>query len=167
MKEIKKDLYKMTFNKILSWTAVVLWMALIFNMSSQVAEQSDQLSKGITKVIIKTVEKIAPKAEFNIDDLDHILRKNAHFFAYLVLGVLVTNALRRNGVKGYRSVLIAIGICVLYAASDEVHQIFVPGRGPGVKDVIIDSAGAIVGIGVYCVAGRLVKKNKIKIENKY
>ncbi len=150
----------MTLCKIISWIAVLFWMALIFNMSSQVAEQSDQLSRGITKVIVKTVEKVAPKAEFDMDDFDHIVRKNAHFFTYLVLGVLVINALRRSEVKGGRSLAIALGICVLYAVSDEMHQIFVSGRGPGVKDVVIDSAGAIVGIGVYRVVGKLVKKNQ-------
>ena len=44
---------------------------------------------------------------------------------------------------------LALIVCVLYAISDEVHQMFVPGRGPGIKDVLIDSAGATVGIGVY------------------
>jgi VanZ family protein len=135
--------------KILSWAAVLLWIALIFNLSSQVADRSNQLSTGITEVIVKTVEKVAPIAKFDIESFNHIIRKNAHFFAYLVLGVLVMNAIRRSGVHGYRSVLITLGICVLYAISDELHQLFVLGRGGQVKDVIIDSAGASVGIGVY------------------
>jgi len=41
--------------KILSWVAVLLWMAVIFNLSSQVAAQSNQLSTGVTEVIVKTV----------------------------------------------------------------------------------------------------------------
>ncbi|WP_431191604.1 VanZ family protein [Peribacillus frigoritolerans] len=40
---------------------------------------------------------------------------------------------------------LAILIYALYAISDEVHQLFVIGRGPQVKDVLIDSAEAIVG----------------------
>ncbi|WP_027364988.1 VanZ family protein [Desulfotruncus alcoholivorax] len=146
--------------KIVSWAAVLLWMALIFNLSSQVAEQSNQLSTGITEVIVKTVEKVAPKAEFDIKSFNNILRKNAHFFAYLVLGILVLKALRRRGAHGCRTVILALGICVFYAISDEVHQLFVPGRGGQVRDVIIDSAGAGVGIGLYWVIGRLVKRNK-------
>lgn len=140
--------------KIFSGTAVLLWMALIFNLSSQVAEQSNQLSTGITEVIVKTVEKVAPKAEFNIKSFNNRLRKNAHFFAYLILGILVTKALRRSGVHGYRRVALALGICVLFAISDEVHQIFVPGRGGQVKDVLIDSVGASVGIVVYWVVAK-------------
>jgi VanZ family protein len=48
----------MSIHKILSWTAVILWMALIFNLSSQVTEQSNQLSMGITEIIVETVERI-------------------------------------------------------------------------------------------------------------
>lgn len=147
-------------HKFLSWTAVILWMALIFNLSSQAAEQSNELSTGITEVIVKTVEKVAPKAEFDIKSFNNILRKHAHFFAYLVLGLFVTNTLRRSGAHGYRSVIIALGICILYAISDEIHQLFVPGRGGQVRDIIIDSAGASVGLGLYWVVGRLVKRNK-------
>jgi len=152
----------MPINKILSWTAVILWMVLIFNLSSQVAEQSNELSTGITEVIVKTVEKVAPQAKFDVTSFNNILRKNAHFFAYLVLGILVLNALRRSGVTGTRSIALALGICVLYALSDEVHQLFVPGRGGQVTDVFIDSAGASVGVGLYWAAGKVAKKNRIR-----
>jgi VanZ family protein len=43
--------------------------------------------------------------------------------------------------------------CILYAISDEVHQLFVLGRGAQVVDVLIDSLGAFVGIGMYRVIG--------------
>ena len=100
--------------------------------------------------------QFAPGADFDIEGFNHIVRKNAHFFAYLMLGILVIYALRKSGVYGYRSVVIALGVCVLYAVSDEVHQLFVPGRGGQVQDVIIDSAGVSVGIGLYWVISRLV-----------
>ncbi|MGV8147186.1 MAG: VanZ family protein [Alkaliphilus sp.] len=40
-------------------------------------------------------------------------------------------------------------VCVLYAISDETHQIFVPGRSAQVSDILIDSVGAAVGILIY------------------
>jgi VanZ family protein len=49
-------------------------------------------------------------------------------------------------------------ICVLCAMLDEFHQLFVPGRGAQVKDVIIDTVGAIVGIGVCGIWGKLIKR---------
>jgi VanZ family protein len=146
--------------KIFSWSAVILWMGLIFYLSHQPATESNQLSKGITEVIVKEVEKVAPNAEFDIRGFNHIVRKNAHFFAYLVLAVLVINAFRRSGIYGYRSVGIALLICVLYAISDEVHQLFVPGRGSQAKDVFIDSAGVSIGIGVYMLFGGRRKNSR-------
>jgi VanZ family protein len=53
----------------------------------------------------------------------------------------------------------ALLICILYAASDEIHQIFVPGKGAHVKDVFIDSAESIVGILAYMVFdGHITRK---------
>jgi VanZ family protein len=42
--------------KSFSWIAVILWMAFIFNLSSQEVEQSNQLSTGVTEVIVETIE---------------------------------------------------------------------------------------------------------------
>ena len=131
---------------IISWIAVLFWMLFIFNLSSQAADQSDKLSIGVTEIIVEAVEKVTPGYDLNIREFNHILRKNAHFFAYLVLGVLVVSALRQSGIKGLRAFALALSICVLYAVSDEVHQLFVPGRGGQAVDVLIDSAGAIFGI---------------------
>jgi len=43
---------------IISWVAVLLWMLLIFNLSSQVREESNNLSKGITQIIVETVDEL-------------------------------------------------------------------------------------------------------------
>ncbi|GCD13120.1 VanZ family protein [Clostridium tagluense] len=112
--------------KFISYIAVILWMALIFKLSSQPAAQSGKLSTGITNINIKAIEKVKPNAKFNIAKFDHMVRKNAHLFVYLVSGVFVINVLRRSGVCGYRGVVFALLICILYAASDELHQVFVP-----------------------------------------
>lgn len=134
---------------ILSWTAVILWMLFIFYLSAQPAEQSNQLSSGITQAIIKLLGRLAPGIEPDLNSFNYFVRKNAHFVAYLVLGLLSSNAMGRNRPHSLRNGFIALLLCVLYAISDEVHQLFVPGRGGRVTDVLIDSAGAMVGIGLY------------------
>ena len=151
----------MTYKKALSWAAVLLWMAVIFSLSSQIGEQSDQLSVGITKTIVQVMGKAVPKTLYlDIDSLNRVIRKNAHFFAYLILGLLMINAIRNSGIYGKQSILIALSICVIYAISDEIHQLFVPGRSGLVKDVIIDTAGAAVGAGVYMAVGRILWNRK-------
>lgn len=136
-------------NKFLSYIVVVLWMALIFYFSHQPANESSELSTGITEVIVSAVEKVAPQSDFIVGNLNHLVRKNAHFFIYFVLGMLLIHSLRLNGGSGYKRMGLALSICILYAISDEVHQLFVPGRGAQVSDVFIDSAGGFVGIAVY------------------
>ena len=132
---------------LISWAAVLLWMLVIFSLSSQAADQSAGLSTGIVEIFIDIIEKILPGYDADMISLEHFIRKVAHFCSYLVLGVLVTNALRRSGVEGLKLYAFALGICVLYAISDEVHQLFVPGRSGQAADVFIDSAGALLGIG--------------------
>ncbi len=127
---------------VVSWTVVLLWMGVIFYLSHQPATESKALSGGVTEVVVQVVEKVAPEAEVDMHRVNHMVRKNGHFFAYLILGVLVLNAMRRSGVNGKRSLGLAMLACVLYAISDEVHQTFVPGRGGQVGDVMLDSVGA-------------------------
>ena len=93
------------------------------------ARQSTYVKKQVNKVIGKGVR-------FNI-------RKNAHFFIYMSLGMSLL--LSREKV-GKREILKVVGFVILYAISDEFHQSFIPGRGASFKDVCIDTLGGISGI---------------------
>lgn len=53
--------------KIISWIVVILCMALIFNLSSQPAEQSGKLSGKVTNIYIKVIEKVKPNAKASSD----------------------------------------------------------------------------------------------------
>lgn len=132
--------------KIISWVLVILWMTLIFYQSHKPAIESNEISKGITVKIIEVVKKLIPNIDIDAGRFNHIIRKGAHFFVYLVLGVLVANGLIRCDVTGSRLMCFALLICVLYAIGDEAHQLFIPGRGGQVRDVILDSVGSLVGI---------------------
>jgi VanZ family protein len=63
--------------------------------------------------------------------------KVAHFGAYAVLGALLAFATDRSRV----SIVLALALGVLYGASDEIHQMYVPGRSPDVLDWAADAAG--------------------------
>ena len=77
---------------------------------------------------------------------DHILRKCTHFCVYAALGALLLLDSLCFAAKPPVHILRALFAAALYAASDEIHQSFVPGRGPAVTDVLLDSAGALCGI---------------------
>lgn len=136
----------MKFEKVLLWIIAFFWMILIYFLSAQVGEDSGNLSKGMSVFLLKILKEVFPNVNLDINSLHYFIRKAAHFFAYFVLGILVLNALRFGEVIEYREILIAIIICVMYAISDEFHQSLVPGRGPAIKDVLIDTSGAFVGV---------------------
>jgi Predicted integral membrane protein len=143
---------------LISWSAVFLWMLLIFCFSSQVVEKSRMLSEGIVITSIDTVEKVTPVSDFDMEQLEYFVRKNAHFFNFLVLGILVVNAKRRSGFKGLKWFIAALVFCILYAVSDEIHQLYVPGRGGQLQDVLIDSAGVLAGSTLYVITGKIRSK---------
>ncbi|KOS69388.1 hypothetical protein AEA09_13035 [Lysinibacillus contaminans] len=147
-------------SKIISWVAVLVWMTIIFYLSHQPVTISNGLSVGLTEVIVQKVEGIASDYEFNMDSANHIMRKNAHFFMYFVLGLFVISALWKSGVARYRGFRLALLICGLYAISDEVHQYFIEGRGPQLNDVLIDSAGAFVGISLFCFTKLMLSRRR-------
>jgi len=148
---------------IFSWTAVLLWLVLIFYLSSQPAVQSDGLSRKVTEIIIEKVGTVMPLDNETSTTVDlvarfnHVVRKCGHFGLYFVLSVLMMNALRVSGIIGFKGYILSLVFCILYAISDEVHQLFVPGRGAQVTDVLIDSFGAFIGIGMYGVIGKIKK----------
>ncbi len=114
------------------WFPLVLWMGAIFYLSAQ---PSDSLP--------------------DVGAWDLLLKKGAHFTAYAILAWLAYRVC--EGRK--RPFLLAFFIAVLYAVSDEYHQTFVPGRNGNGWDVLIDSAGAFVGL---IILARLKLKSKQK-----
>lgn len=147
--------------KKIGWFIVILWGAVIFYLSHQPAHVSNGLSTRVTEEIVEKVERVVPDAEFNIREVNRVVRKNAHFFIFFVLGILVMFTLRRSKIRGVRGGALVLLICVLFAISDEIHQIFVPGRGAELRDVLIDSAGASMGILLYLLMSRLLKKSRL------
>lgn len=122
----------MSKNKI-SLLLVILWMIFIFVMSSFDATSSSNQSNFIVDIITSII---------NIKDtelLSLIIRKLAHFIEYFILGILVINFITRYDKK----IIIAILLCIIYATSDEIHQIFVPGRSCQITDIMIDSLGLL------------------------
>ncbi len=142
---------KYNWKAFFSWMAVAGWMAVIFYLSHQPAEDSRALSRGVTEMVIVFLEGILPDTDLDIRELNYYVRKNAHFIAYFILAVLSMNAFGRSGVAGRRRIVFTMILCVFYAITDEIHQLFIPGRAGQVRDVLIDSAGSATGIAIYTV----------------
>lgn len=129
----------------------VLLAGAIFYMSSEPAVESGARSTSIADGIVKLFNpgfgdlSEAEQAAI-LASADHILRKCTHFCVYAALGALLLLDSLCFAAKPPVHILRALFAAALYAASDEIHQSFVPGRGPAVTDVLLDSAGALCGI---------------------
>lgn len=152
-------------NKIYPWLPVIFWMIIIFLFSSQPAYQSDGISRGFTSVLMEIIGRIIPLDVMTSTSADllskynHIVRKAAHFIVYLILGILVANAFEKSKRTFNKKIfLYSFFICVLYAATDEFHQLFVSGRGGQLKDVLIDSSGSFSGLIMYSIFNIIYKK---------
>ena len=94
-------------------------------------------------------------------EISHIIRKSAHVAGFFILAVLVF--LLVESITDKKKILSPIVFTVLFAAADEFHQSFVPGRGPSINDVGIDSCGAVAGVMlVFLVLSRMQKKSCLK-----
>ena len=102
-----------------AWLAVAAWAAFIFALSS------------------------IPSLATGVEGWDLVLRKAAHLAEYAVLGALLARALY-DALAAWAWIAWFAG--VVYAASDELHQIFVPGRHGSPVDVAIDAVGVAVGV---------------------
>ncbi|WP_353894477.1 VanZ family protein [Proteinivorax hydrogeniformans] len=159
-------LKKVKIKSVVCWSMVVLWMGLIFYFSAQPASESSELSSGVTEIVARAFGVFVPEAIIGFDTLHLLVRKGAHFFVYFVLGILVVNAFNVSGFSQAKSIYLSFAICVIYAISDEVHQLFVPGRSGEVTDVIIDSIGAGFGIGCFLGIGKLLDRYRRKRLNR-
>ncbi len=140
----------------LSLILVLLIMVMIFCFSAQPGDDSGKLSGGIVGwlvgLLVPNLESLPPaQQEALLRTWGFIVRKTAHFTEYALLGIALLLHVSQIGKKITVPYpwLWAWAVGTVYAVSDEIHQYFVPGRGPAVRDVCIDSAGMAAGVLVF------------------
>lgn len=162
---------------ILSWLIVLTWMGFIFYLSSMTTTESNSKSKGtINKIIETTVETTnnigitdkhpsAKKKQSVTDFLNKPLRKCAHASVYFVLSILILHALLVSHYKFRKKYLLTtiltVLLCFFYAITDEYHQTFVIGRTGQFSDVLIDTAGSVLGVMIYSIWINIKKKKTL------
>ncbi len=106
------------------WFPVILYASLIFSLSATPDKYIPELFPGADKI--------------------------SHFLEYLPLGFLTVRAILKSArVEPFHSLLIAGFMVLLFSLSDEVHQIFVPGRSFDLLDAFFDLCGSVTGSILY------------------
>lgn len=167
--------------KVFTGMITILWMAIIFAFSAQPAQQSSQISGGVAYRIAEWqsnlfhLEKTHQELSAQAEAMQLMIRKGAHMGEYALLAFLLCLHVRYykakeipNGSLGSAKVFsivsrvpdisqILLPVLIItagYAATDEFHQLFVPGRAGRLTDVCIDSFGGILGIIFYLILQR-------------
>ncbi|MDB6022709.1 MAG: putative rane protein [Pedosphaera sp.] len=134
-------------------------MSLIFTASGD-SGSFKRSSRIIGPVLHWLLPNVSPETE---DLVITAVRKCAHLTEYAILAFLVWRAQRKPRWSDARPWLwsqagAALWVAMFYAATDEFHQTFVPTREGCVRDVMIDSSGALAGLFALWLLGRLLKR---------
>ena len=127
------------------WLPPVIWLGVIFVGSTSVMS-AEHTSRYIVPFLLWLKPGMSPKTIWIILV---VARKCAHITEYGVLALLLWRAFRSVPALSTKTLMIFGAVllgCALFAASDEFHQTFVKSRTPSIHDVLLDVAGALLGL---------------------
>ena len=162
----KKSDCKLIIIRIILSILILINFIAIFGFSEQNGEQSTGLSRNITLNVLNTFddynEPLTEEQETQVLNVEHIIRKLAHFTIYTILGLLLMCLAETFDFTNKKRLLLSVLIGFLYACLDEFHQSFTPGRTPLITDVFIDSLGVIVGSLIVLICIMIIQNNRKK-----
>ncbi len=123
-------------------------MAVIFWLSSRTSTESSMQSSAV----LEWLTAVFGDGFFTT----FIVRKGAHFLEFTGLCLLMNTSLYYT--RGKYSPAFAVVLTSLYAATDEIHQLFVEGRACKISDWAIDTAGAAIGAAAFLIIAFAVTK---------
>lgn len=132
----------MKTKRLIKLLALISCMAMIFYFSSRVDIESDKQSNGLM-IFLYNFYKLFGKLSLQdyLDAYGFYVRKLAHFSEFALLGLLAY--LNIEEYYQDNNFILSLILCFTYATSDEIHQLFVPGRACSFKDILIDTYGSL------------------------
>ncbi len=142
---------------------IIYYSFIIWSFSSHPADVSAKESKSITGIIYDKIavhiEKFSDMGkDMFVKKADSFIRKCAHFTLFFIFSLFISLYVNCYGRDAAVFLLTVFLTGVIFAVSDEVHQLFVPGRGCQLRDVLIDSNGVLAGGIIFLLAKRSVSK---------
>jgi len=141
------------------WLPPLVWMVVIFSASSDSASiaHSSRFFEPLMHWLFPQMSQI------RIGEIHYLFRKCAHMAEFSILALLLWQAIRHTHITAQRGWLwsqagLVLALVLLYAASDEIHQTFIPGRTGQLSDVMVDTAGGAIGLAMLWLAGRVFKR---------
>jgi VanZ family protein len=152
--------------------AAFLWMAVIFYKSSETYQQQNLIPLLSREIPASELSKWLPHISFMYDGtwvtwqqpyemLEYFIRKAGHVSEFTILALLLGYALLAKPIRRSKALAYTTLFSILYAASDEWHQSFVPGRTGHAIDVAVDTIGILLAVGWLIIASKLRFKRTI------
>lgn len=135
---------------------LIAWMTVIFLLSHQPKEDSEKTSH-LAMLLLQWLH--IDLHTMSISQAQWVIRKSAHITEYFILFRLAIGVVKEYVFPVQRAILYTLLGCILYAASDEFHQWFIPGRGACVQDVAIDSIGVLLSATLFYIFGKRKSTN--------
>ena len=135
----------------------VLWMIVIYSKSAQPYQQQDIKPFLSQQISPETLQALLPHIEFSYNGqqvtytkpysmLEFFIRKGGHVTEYFILAALFWGTLTTTRLRTRSAFLLSFALAVLYAATDEYHQTFVPNRTGQLVDLYVDASGALLAL---------------------
>ncbi len=141
----------------------VLWMGVIYRYSDMPAVRSTNQSVTVTERILMLLSRFVTiedaKKAVLIETFEPYIRKLAHMTEYALLFLLCIPAVMVFVKERKRAVAVSALVSFLYACSDEIHQLFVPGRSGSPKDVGVDMIGTGAAALVYIIFSNAISRH--------
>jgi len=157
-----------TIQRIIGILLTITVMLIIFMMSAQNAKVSSNTSGSLiaffAKIITPNFNSLSVEQQAQIiSSYQFVVRKMAHFTIYLCLGLATSVfTLTLEKIKRFWRYSLSAFISLVYAISDEIHQLYVPGRVGAVTDVLIDFSGVLTGLILLFLLLTIIKTIKKK-----
>ena len=151
--------------KIIGITLILIWMMTVFIFSNEKATESKVTSRKVTIAIVQAISgKDISDNEKLLVSVDKIVRKLAHYTLYTVGGVLIISFAYTMDKTQKEKILYSLAFGICFVITDEVHQLFVPGRTGRLLDVGIDTLGIITGILIFLIIKKIVGAVRNRIQ---
>lgn len=131
--------------QLILYAPLLIWIGVILFFSTGQGAASET-----SRFIRPILELLFPTASPELITLYHgYIRKFAHFAVYAVLGLLAMRAFFSSILSRWKTAILALGLCIAVALTDELIQSFNPLRTGTLYDVALDMAGAVSAVIVY------------------